>query len=207
MTIKEAKEIFLNRGFVNGLFDGDKWRQSIVVISKWLEQEPCEDCRTCNKWSECECGEKGHKNSTSIGYSIGNCKNYEPCKDCTNKEFVEIVVSYPPADLCVYPEYKGKPYYSIKYRENGKEYYTGFGTYNIEILSQWIKEYFITGVQPKTGHWEWVQYDYNPKLGDWHCSECRSVVVECVSKEEKGGIPLYKYCPQCGVKMESENKE
>jgi hypothetical protein len=43
MTKEEAKEIFLNRGFVNGLFDGDKWRQSIVVVSKWLEQEPC-DC-------------------------------------------------------------------------------------------------------------------------------------------------------------------
>lgn len=55
--------------------------------------------------------------------------------------------------------------------------------------------------QPKTGHWEWVQYDYNPKIGNWHCSECRSVVVECVSKEEKGGIPFYKYCPQCGTKM------
>ena len=56
--------------------------------------------------------------------------------------------------------------------------------------------------QPKTGHWEWVQYDYNPRLGNWHCSECRCVVVECVDKNEKGGIPLYKYCPQCGAKME-----
>lgn len=58
-------------------------------------------------------------------------------------------------------------------------------------------------VTPKqrTGHWEWVQYDYNPKLGNWHCSECRCIVVECANKEEKGGIPLYKYCPQCGTKM------
>lgn len=56
--------------------------------------------------------------------------------------------------------------------------------------------------EPKIGHWEWVQYNYNPKLGNWHCSECRCVVVECVGKEEKGGIPFYKYCPQCGVKME-----
>lgn len=55
--------------------------------------------------------------------------------------------------------------------------------------------------EPKTGHWEWVQYDYNPKLGNWHCSECRCVVVECVGKKEKGGIPLYKYCPQCGAKI------
>lgn len=44
MTKEEAKEVFLNRGFVNGFFDGDKWRESIVVISKWLEQDPCEDC-------------------------------------------------------------------------------------------------------------------------------------------------------------------
>lgn len=40
MTKEEAKEIFLNRGFINGLFDGDKWRESIVIISEWLEQEP-----------------------------------------------------------------------------------------------------------------------------------------------------------------------
>lgn len=61
----------------------------------------------------------------------------------------------------------------------------------------------------RTGHWEWVQYDYNPKLGNWHCSECKSVVMECVNKEEKSGIPLYKYCPQCGCRMvepqESDN--
>lgn len=56
--------------------------------------------------------------------------------------------------------------------------------------------------EPKTGRWEWVQYDYNPKLGNWHCSECRSVVIECVYKNKKAGIPLYKYCPQCGAKMQ-----
>lgn len=65
--------------------------------------------------------------------------------------------------------------------------------------------------QPKTGRWEFVQYDGNPNIGNWHCSECRSVVIECVNKEEKSGIPLYKYCPQCGARMvetqESEDKE
>ena len=54
--------------------------------------------------------------------------------------------------------------------------------------------------QPKTGHWEWEQYYYSER-GNWHCSECKSVVAECVDKNEKGGIPLYKYCPQCGIKM------
>ena len=56
--------------------------------------------------------------------------------------------------------------------------------------------------EPKTGHWEWVQYDYNPKFGNWHCSECRSIVIKCVDKNEKGGIPLYKYCPDCGARMQ-----
>ena len=61
--------------------------------------------------------------------------------------------------------------------------------------------------EPKTGHWEYVQYDYNPKFGNWHCSECRCIVVECVDKNEKGGIPLYKYCPQCGAKMEEQYED
>lgn len=66
----------------------------------------------------------------------------------------------------------------------------------------------LPSVTPKqrTGHWEWVQYDYSPKLGNWHCSECRCVVVECVNKEEEGGIPLYKYCPQCGAKIQEVEK-
>jgi len=46
MTLDEAKNILINRGFVevNGdyVFDGDKWRNAIAVISKWLEQQPCD---------------------------------------------------------------------------------------------------------------------------------------------------------------------
>jgi len=162
MTYKEAKEIFLNRGFVNGLFDGDKWRQSIVVISKWLEQEPC---------------------------------------DCISKEFIEIVVEYPPADLYTYPEYKGMPYYSIKYRENGKEY-VGFGTYKIEFLSQWIKEYFISDGQPKpkTGHWIEDDMTYcGVELVNYKCDKCG----EMGGAWRKGLKPdkLPKYCMNCGAKM------
>lgn len=48
MTIEEAKEVFLNRGYIQvkggRIYDGDKWRESVFVISKWLEQEPCGEC-------------------------------------------------------------------------------------------------------------------------------------------------------------------
>lgn len=64
-----------------------------------------------------------------------------------NKTFVELVVEYPDPELCTYEEYKGKPYYSIKYTENG-ETYVGYGTYNPEVLSLYLKEYFMPSAQP-----------------------------------------------------------
>jgi hypothetical protein len=53
--------------------------------------------------------------------------------------------------------------------------------------------------QPKTGHWEYVQYDYNPNLGNWHCSECRGICTEMHSIED-----AYNYCPNCGADMRGE---
>ncbi len=47
MTFENAREIFLNRGYeqVDGgsIYNPDKWRESIIVISDWLQQEPCKD--------------------------------------------------------------------------------------------------------------------------------------------------------------------
>lgn len=45
MTREEAKDVFLNRGFIEvegcrgRIFHADKWREACVVISEWLEQE------------------------------------------------------------------------------------------------------------------------------------------------------------------------
>ena len=69
-------------------------------------------------------------------------KNGTPIPKGCERKFEEIVVEYPPAELCTYPEYKGKPYFSIKYEENGK-HIIGFGTYKPEFLSEYLREYFI----------------------------------------------------------------
>lgn len=37
-----------------------------------------EDCRECALWERCPCGKEGHENGTSVGYSIGECKMYDP---------------------------------------------------------------------------------------------------------------------------------
>ena len=55
--------------------------------------------------------------------------------------------------------------------------------------------------QPKTGQREWVQYDGNPNIRNWYCSECRAIVnyKPTYNWEKK---PYYKFCPNCGAKME-----
>lgn len=63
--------------------------------------------------------------------------------DLAVREFEEIDATYPPEELCIYPEYKGKPYFGIKYKENGEEI-VGYGTYKPEVLSQYLKDYFIS---------------------------------------------------------------
>lgn len=103
----------------------------------------------------------------------------------STRTFVELVVRHPNPELCAYKEYKGKPYYSIKYIENG-ETYVGYGTYNPEVLSQYLKEYFISSSQPEIvrckdckhrdpedkkcdcGHdilWQL------PRQNDWYCAD------------------------------------
>ena len=46
--------------------------------------------------------------------------------------------------------------------------------------------------EPKTGHWEYVQYD-SPNIGNYHCSECRETFPIDCSK--------WNYCPNCGCRM------
>lgn len=60
------------------------------------------------------------------------------------REFIEILTNYQSDDLCSYPEYRGKPYFSIHYRENGEEF-VGYGTYKIEVLSRYLRDYFFRG--------------------------------------------------------------
>lgn len=75
--------------------------------------------------------------------TMTNCNALKPERSMT---FLEIVVRYP--GFCTYPEHEGKPYYAIKYEENG-ETIVGFGTYKPEILSKDLREYFISSAEPE----------------------------------------------------------
>lgn len=85
---------------------------------------------------------------------------------------------------------------SIMFDENGiaKEYDDTFDiTIHCESEEEQNKVLEILNREEKTGHWEYVQYDGNPNIGNLHCSECDRIA----------GLE-YNYCPNCGVRMVSE---
>lgn len=49
------------------------------------------------------------------------------------------------------------------------------------------------------GEWEYTQYDSNPNIGNWHCSECKHIVFGGYSQK-----PYYNFCPNCGANMRKE---
>lgn len=84
---------------------------------------------------------KGNDRWQRIGNCIYRTKEGAAKQQSEQKRiFLGIDVSYP--TICTYPEYEGKPYYAIKYLENG-EAIIGFGTYNPDVLSEYLRKYFI----------------------------------------------------------------
>lgn len=100
-------------------------------------------------------------------------------KQKNGKKFIEIVVEY--------PEYKGKPYFSIRYEEKG-EIFEGFGTYKPEVLSEYIREYFMGAEKGK-----WVRDEFGSK-----CSCCGLYAY----RDEWGDPWESNFCPNCGAELE-----
>ena len=74
--------------------------------------------------------------------------------------FQGIDVEYP--SISTYPECEGKPYFSIKYTEDGQDF-IGYGTYKPEVLSEYLIEYFMPSAEPEHTMEEFM---YGQELGD-----------------------------------------
>ena len=114
--------------------------------------------------------------------------------DTISRQFEEIVVRYPSVDMCNYPEHKGKPYFSIRYKENG-ENHIGYGTYKPEVLSRYLRDYFMPPAQPERKKGHWIAPKYYPTQFTYTCSKCGY-------KQSFNG--KFKFCPNCGADMRGE---
>ena len=81
----------------------------------------------------------------------------------------------------------------------------GVGFY-YEHYVEYIKKLPPVKPQPKTGHWiEIAKYsDGNHKI---ECSECKSHIFDRGHANSFNVKNKYKYCPNCGAKMERSDKE
>lgn len=94
-----------------------------------------------------------------------------------------------------YKELYEKAIWLLEHNEiNGKEYDKMIEPLNTEIID----------AEP-VRHGEFIGKEYdgyddgNPVYCEWVCSECG-----CVFEDEE---PKYRYCPNCGAKMDGETKE
>ena len=51
------------------------------------------------------------------------------------------------------------------------------------------------------GEWQYNQYDGNPRIGNWHCSECKHIIFGYGLRK-----PNYNFCPYCGIKMQNNER-
>lgn len=54
----------------------------------------------------------------------------------------------------------------------------------------------------KHGRWIWVQYDANPKIGNFHCSVCGFIPATYNSVTKQ-----MNHCPHCGAMMDLEEDD
>ena len=124
------------------------------------------------------------------GRSIEAIRNLPPAQQ-HERIFQEIVVEYPLNSP--YLEYIGKPYFSIKYMENGQEF-IGYGTYTLEVLSEYLKEYFMPFAQSKQETATWI-IDSGYPQHCW-CSNCNH-------RFDLFDPKSIHFCPNCGREMKT----
>lgn len=133
----------------------------------------------------------GHPATSARGQAV--LMAIEALEQQNGKKFIEIVTEYPA--ICTYPEYEGKPYFSIRYEENGEKI-EGFGTYKLEVLSKYIREYFMG---EKKGKWIEKPDPYGFFETIPVCSECGG---QAWMFDYKGVVRKSRHCPNCGAVME-----
>lgn len=81
-------------------------------------------------------------------------------------------------------------YYSIQYLDlNDGSHHIGYSSYSLDIVSDYIKNYFINEKSDTERHAHWTRI--NDVLSQ--CSNCKTTILSCDTDN---------YCSYCGCKMD-----
>lgn len=96
----------------------------------------------------------------------------------------------------------GKNYYSILYLdETDGEIHQGLSSGNLDVISDFLKEFFIKNNDDTEQHAHWIKEKVEDITYPWYrrfCSNCK--------KQSPLGRE-YNYCPNCGCKMDEDRNE
>ena len=176
----------------------------LELFDKYAEQEPttrqsCENCKQDPK--ECE-------NDDHYGF----CQNWEyaeqaPCDKC----------KYFDGNCCQYYDYKvgytqGYEDASERFRQEpcddaiSREAVLTIASIHTLTVDETVKAIknlpSVRSQEPKTGHW--IGIDEEPHE-DYECDKCGYVVSTYTANIEPH--TEYKFCPNCGARMERSDKE
>ena len=67
-----------------------------------------------------------------------------------------------------------------------------------------IEEQYRKGLEKGLSEWETErpqgEWEYNPNIGNWHCSFCHNICYEMKLAHDN-----YNFCPNCGADMRGDN--
>ncbi len=57
--------------------EAEAYTQAYLAAQEAYFEESIDNCINCINYETCPCGKTGHEKGISIGYSIGECKDYK----------------------------------------------------------------------------------------------------------------------------------
>lgn len=188
MTFKEAVEIFINRGYeqVDGgsIYNADKWRDSVIIISNWLQQNTCANYIPTPTKITC------NPSSNFIIEELNKLSSVQPklteCEDAISREQA-------------LKEFEKDQYhreYCIEHEIDR--------SISMEMVR--IRLHDLPSVQPKqkTGHWIFTKTIFD-RYG--YTAECSSCHKKWETYDEIAFEKEHNYCFKCGTKMKKEGEE
>lgn len=225
MTLKEAKTVFLNRGFIEvdggTIFDGNAWRNAVLVISDWFKAEPCEDAVSKQMVKEQMIKYGFHTPDMTVTEFVEDlsfANSQQPCEDAisrksaveafqmfrnynsnrSNKEWVNrietVLNQLPPVDSLLCEDAVSRQAVLDLCDSKDPDYKLIHFEEDVECLPP------VNPQELKTGYWIHHKETFD-HAEHWECSRCHRNTMTYPFIVQGNDYNAMFYCPKCGVKM------